>query len=175
MDPAFTGRIPDSVLPYPDGLWNRTKYAFWKIISPGYEWGRDTLLRLGFIHHEGRQNFVIGTLAPGAKLDDFLHYIKTQQFGNHFVAWTDEDQVISLRRLESFDRQYHLRIFSDGEVRGHYEWTPESHPKWHLQEVGMEPRSEEFARFLGDWIVPMEKISVADISQQLSWKNQIPN
>ena len=146
-------RIPDSALPFPNGFSNRIKYYFWKVISPGYEWGRDVLLRLGFIHHEGRQNFVIGKMAPGVTLDGFLAYIRTQQFGNHFVAWTDEDQVISLRRLDGFERQYHLRVFSDGEVRGHYEYTPEYKPKWHLQEVGFEARLDEFKRFLGDWVV----------------------
>jgi hypothetical protein len=158
MDAAFKGRISDSVLPYPDGLWNRTKYVIWKVISPGYEWGLNTLLWLGVLHHEGRQNFVLGHLAPGVKLDDFLHYIETQQFGNHFVAWTDDDQVISLRRLDGFKYQYHLRVFQDGEVRGHYEYTPEAHPKWHLQEVGFEERRGDFLRFLGDWIIPLETV-----------------
>ena len=85
-------------------------------------------------------------------MDDFLQYLIDNGWWNHFIAWTDEDQIISLRRLESFTWQYHLRIFRDGEVRGHYEYTPEAHPKWHLQEVGMEPRSEDFKKFLGDWV-----------------------
>lgn len=155
MNSAFKGRIPDSVLPYPKGFWNRTKYIFWKLISPGYEWGRDTLLRLGIIHHEGRQNFLIGTLAPRVKIEDLLAYlIDVQGFANNFIAWTDDGEVLSLRRLENFEWQYHLRIFSDGEVRGHYEYTPEAHPAWHSMEVRWEPRYEEFRRFLGDWIVP---------------------
>lgn len=154
MDSAYKGQIPDSVLPYPKGLWNRTKYAFWKLISPGYVRGRDTLLRLGIIHHEGRQNFLIGTLAPGVKLEDFLVYLKTQQFGNHFIAWEDDDELVSVRRVDNFEWQYHLRVFKDREVRGHYEYTPEAHPAWHSMEVRWEPRRDDFLRFLGDWVIP---------------------
>ena len=158
MEKAFTNRIPDSVVPYPDSFLDKAKYYAWKwIISDGFEWGRDLLLKFGFIRHEGRQDFALGHLASGVKLDDFLNYVSSQQFGNHFVAWIDEDQVMSLRRLDGFKRQYHLRVFNDGEVRGHYEWTPEAHPKWHLQEVDMQERREDFLRFLGDWIVPAEK------------------
>jgi hypothetical protein len=153
MEEAFKGRIPDSVLPFPDGFIDRFKYIAWRtVISRGFEWGRDLLLRFGFVTHEGRQDYVIGKLAPGVTVAQFLHYLETQRFGNHFVAWIDKDQVISLRRLDGFKRQYHLRVFKDGEVRGHYEWTPEAHPKWHLQEVGMEERRDDFARFLGDWV-----------------------
>ena len=158
MNETFTSRIPDSVLPYPEGIWNKAKYFVWKyVISGGFEWGRDLLLRLGFIRHEGRQNFVIGHLAPGVKVEEFLSYLITQNFGNQFVAWIDDEQVISLRRLDGFEKQYHLRVFKDGEVRGHYEWTPESHPKWHLQEKDMIPKREDFLRFLGDWVAPEEK------------------
>jgi hypothetical protein len=58
--------------------------------------------------------------------------------------------------LVDFKHQYHLRVFKDGEVRGHYEYTPECHPIWHLQKVGQEPRREELLGFLGDWIVALD-------------------
>jgi hypothetical protein len=145
------------VLPYPDGLWNRVKYVFWKTITPGYLWGLNLLLRLRILHHEGRQNFTLGTLVPGRKIDDFIQYLHFRGFFNHFIAWKDDGQVISLRKLENFEWQYHIRVFKDGEIRGHYEYTPESHPAWHLKEIGMEERREIFLNYLGDWVVPAEK------------------
>lgn len=155
---SIKGAIPDSVVPYPDGLFNKAKYAFWKLISPGYVWGMNVLLRLHIIHHHGRQEYLIGTLAPGTDFNAFLQYLAREKWTNHFIAWHDDDQLVSVRKLVSFTWQYHLRIFKDGEVRGHYEYTPESHPRWHLKEVGMEKRREDFLRFMGDWIVPVTQI-----------------
>ena len=149
---VLKSRLPDSILPYPAGAWNRIKWVFWRAISPGYLFGMHTLLKLRLIHHEGRQNFVLGKIAEGRTLDDFLAYLYTQGFANHFIAWKDDDQIVSLRRLESFEWQYHLRIFKDGEVRGHYEYTPECHPRLHSKEIGFEERRGDFLNFLGDWI-----------------------
>jgi hypothetical protein len=151
---ALRQSIPDSVLPYPKGLYNRSKYVFWKVIYPFHTTGRDILLATNIIHHEGRQNFVIGHIAPGKTVEDFLKYLETKEFANHFIAWNDEEEIVSVRKLVDFERQYHLRIFSDGDVRGHFEFTPESHPRWHMKKVGQEERREDFLRFLGDWIVP---------------------
>jgi hypothetical protein len=152
---ALRRQIPDSVLPYPRGFYNRSKYIFWRVIYPFHNTGRDILLSARIIRHHGRQDFVLGRIAPGRTMEDFLHYLETQQFGNHFISWKDDDEVMSVRRLVDFEWQYHLRIFADGEVRGHYEYTPECHPRWHMKEVGQVFRREDFLRFLGDWIVPV--------------------
>jgi hypothetical protein len=146
--------IPHSALPYPEDLWDRLKYFSWKIITPCHNGVRDALLRLGIIHHEGRQDFLLGKLAEDRTLADFLRYIHAVGFGNHFIAWEDDGQVVSLRKLVNFEWQYHLRIFDDGEIRGHYEYTPESHPLWHLNHVGREERRAEFSRILSDWTAP---------------------
>src|SRR5579862_9607169 len=135
---SFKGKIPNSVAPFPDGFKNRVKYVLWRIITPGFMFGMRTLLFFRVIHHEGRQNYVFGRLAPGRNVEDFIQYLHRKGFYNHFIAWHDDGQLISLRKLVNFEWQYHLRLFRDGEVRGHYEYTPESHPKWHMQEVGMQ-------------------------------------
>lgn len=164
---AIKHHIADSVLPYPEGAWERTKYYFWRLITPGYTFGRDLLLSSGFIHHEGRQNYLFGHLRPDRKLEDFLKHIAGHGFGNHFIAWTDDGEVASLRLLDGFKWQYHLRVFSDGEVRGHYEHTPEAHPIRHLKEVGMKPDFETFLRFLGDWIIPAPALASAKATVSL--------
>jgi hypothetical protein len=152
---ALKRRIPDATLPYPKSARDRAKYHLWKVIYPAHNRTRDILLATHLIRppYKGRQDYVLGFLAPGKKIEDFLQYLASQKFGNHFIAWDDDGQVASLRRLEDFKWQYHLRIFKDGEVRGHYELTPESHPFKHYGKKGQEPRREKFEEFLGDWVI----------------------
>src|SRR3989344_1170456 len=83
-----------------------------------------------------------------------LHLIWHEKwgFGNHFVAWGDTGQVLSWRKLSDFNHQYHLRVFSDGEIRGHFEYTPEGHPVAHFDEKGEAFHRGEFLKFLGDFV-----------------------
>lgn len=104
-------------------------------------------------HNQGRQRFHIGYLAPGKTLAELKHHLNTKWgFGNHFVAWGDDGQVLSWRKLVDFNHQYHLRVFSDGEIRGHYEYTPEGHPVAHFDEKGEEFHRAEFVKFLGEFL-----------------------
>ncbi|MGD1003120.1 MAG: hypothetical protein ABR884_00905 [Minisyncoccia bacterium] len=151
---ALRQSIPDSVLPYPKGFRNRSKYMFWKVIYPVHGTGRDVFLSLGILHHEGKQNYLMGHLAPGRSMEDFVTYLAAQGFLNHFVSLKDDDEIVSVRRVMDFEHQYHLRVFKSGEVRGHFEYTPESHPKWHMEKVGQEARRDDFLAALGDWVVP---------------------
>ncbi len=151
---ALRRSIPDSVLPYPKGINNRSKYVFWRLITPFHNHGRDFLLNVGVLHHESRHNYTLGTLAPGRDVAEFLKYLESRGWGNNFIAWREEGEIIGIRKIESFERQYHIRIFRDGEVCGHYEYTPECRPRWHLKEIGIEERREEFMKELGDWVIP---------------------
>lgn len=151
---ALQRQIPDSRLPYPKGAYNRAKYVFWRIIYPFHNVGRDVLLGLGIIHHNGRQRFEFGRLAPGKTVDQLLLYLEKEGWGNHFIAWKDEGEIVSVRKLVDFERQYHLRVFADGEVRGHYEYTPESHPYWHMTDVGQEEHRNVFMQTLEGWVTP---------------------
>ena len=75
-----------------------------------------------FIHKRTRQRFHVGWLAPETTLEAMKeHLSKKYGFGNHFIAWEDQGQVLSWRKLDGFDYQFHLRVFADGEIRGHYE------------------------------------------------------
>lgn len=152
---ALRQSIPDSVLPYPKGAYNRSKYLFWKLIYPFHNGGRDFLLSIGVIHHEGRQNYPIGKIAPDKDIKDFLNYLEECGYGNQFVALRDDEEVISVRKVIDFEHQYHLRIFRDGEVRGHYEYTPESHPWRHMKKVGQMPYHEDELKFLEGWVDPV--------------------
>ncbi len=134
---------------------DRIKQKIWKGIYPLFPTVQSTLLRLHIIwHNKERQRFHIGWLKSGATLVELKKYLSERWgFGNHFVAWHDDGQVLSWRRLASFSEQWHLRVYSDGEIRGHYEKTPEAHPFEHFNEVGEADRTNDFKMFLGDFCV----------------------
>ena len=135
---------------------DRVKAFMWACIAPVFPHLRDGLLDLGLIRHGIRQPFVLGRLAPGRSPDGLAAHVEQFGFVKHCIAWVDTDEVLGMRKRDDFHRQYHLRVFTDGEIRGHYEWTPESKPYEHLNDIGMEPRREEFLAFLGDWLIPSE-------------------
>ncbi len=137
------------------------KKNIWRHIYRFFPWMQKHLLKWHLVWHEkGRQPYHIGWLAPGKTLEELEKHLNTEWgFGNHFVAWKDNGQVLSWRKLESFDNQYHLRIFKDGEIRGHYEYTPESKPLEHFIEIQEESRIDDFKKFLGSYIVQRKYIS----------------
>lgn len=139
---------------HPESLLDYVKYLVWWLYTPLHPYVRDMSLMFGIVEHEGRQNYLLGKLHPERRLQDLAQHLVTHGYGNHFVAWEDTDEILSLRRVDGFRRQYHIRIFGDGEVRGHYEYTPEYRPLQHLFQVGFEDRSEEFIKMLDGWIVP---------------------
>src|SRR5687768_2179525 len=111
---------------------NQLKTIFWFFEQPIHPYVRDVLLALHLIHHHGRQPFHIGWLAAGDTAQDLRDYlIKQKGFEDHFPCWIDDGETVDLRFRQNFDWQYHLRIFNDGEVRGHHEYTPESRPIAH--------------------------------------------
>ena len=139
----------------------KLKRNIWRHLYSIFPWMQKHLLQWHLMWHEkGRQPYHIGWLAPGKTLEELeKHLHEKWGFGNHFVAWADNGQVLSWRKLESFEKQYHLRVFKDGEIRGHYEWTPEDKPINHFVEIGEEERKEEFEKFLAGYIVHKKYIS----------------
>lgn len=105
-----------------------------------------------FLHDGGRQKYHIGWLSPGHTLAGLKKHLADEWgFGNHFVAWEDKDQVLSWRKLTSFEEQYHVRVYTDGEIRGHYEYTPEAAPLKHFFEQGETEKKDDFLKFLGEF------------------------
>lgn len=147
---------------YPSALHDQFKYWFWVIYARFYPFIRNVSYRLGigefFINlfepgHTGRQDFLIGTLHPSRSARDLVFFLVEKGFGNHFVAWKDAGELVSLRQTAGFEHQYHLRIFKDGEIRCHYEYTPECHPFLHMTRACFEDRTPEFKNLLQNWIV----------------------
>lgn len=138
---------------FPDATLDRLKYVFWKIYTPLHPFVRDISTTLGIVRHEGRQDFLIGKLNPSRSIREFVLFLVEQGFGNHFIAWKDTNELVSLRRTVGFHYQYHVRVFRDGEVRCHYEFTPEYRPLQHLIQIGFEDRTPEFKDIVQDWVL----------------------
>jgi hypothetical protein len=149
---------------HPTRFFDRIKFWFWVVYARLYPTIRRVAYYLGigefFINlfekgHGGRQEFLIGTLHPEKTPRDLAFFLVEKGYGNHFVAWKDAGELVSLRKTDGFEYQYHVRIFKDGEVRGHYEYTPECHPFLHMVRTGFEDRTAEFQQLLEGWIIPI--------------------
>ena len=140
---------------------DKAKQKIWDFVYSFFLPIRKALLKSGIIwHKKGRQHYPVGWLASGKTLEGLKKHLHEKWgFGNHFIAWIDEDQVLSWRKLTDFQDQYHLRVYKDGEICGHFEFTPEAHPLEHMEEKGEREAKEDFFNFLGDFVVEKECIS----------------
>ena len=151
---AWLETLPPSEMVYPDELTQRVKYYLWRIYSPYHPTVRDSVIALSLIRNRGRQPFLLGTVAPNLSIEEFVAHLTQNGYAYHRVAWEDDGEVVSLRRVDNFTHQYHVRVFENREVRGHYEYTPECYPILHLWDVGREDRREQFMAMIGDRLVP---------------------
>lgn len=140
---------------------DKIKQRIWDFVYSFFLPARRFLLKTGLIwHKKGRQKYHIGWLAPHKTLEGMKKHLHDKWgFGNHFIAWIDEDQVLSWRKLTDFEDQYHLRVYKDGEICGHFEYTPEAHPLEHMEEKGEVNKKEDFIKFLGEFCVQEKHIS----------------
>jgi hypothetical protein len=154
--PVFEDDIPRVTI-------GRMKYAFWRFYTPYHSFFRDRVVEWGiasprqYQDQYGRQPYLLGTIAPHLSIKEFISLLVARGYGNHFVAWRDEGELASLRYAENFTHQYHVRVFNDGQVRAHYEYTPECYPIAHMRGVDFEHRREFFLNHLGDTIVPSQE------------------
>jgi len=100
-----------------------------KIIYPHI---RSLLLFLKLIKHKGKQKYSIGFLKKGVNL---RKYLERNGFENDDYAWIDNGEVLSMRKIDKLYFQYHIRLFDDGELKGHYEYIPDGFPIKHWREV----------------------------------------
>src|SRR3989344_1276881 len=159
---ALIEKLPHSEMVYPDSLVHRIKYYMWYYYTPYHPTVRDSVIALSIIKNRGRQPFLLGTIAPHLSIEEFVSFLVENSYAYHRVAWEDEGEVVSLRRVNDFEFQYHLRIFEDREIRGHYEYTPECYPISHLWDVGREDRRGYFLQLFGDRITPHKSYDRSD-------------
>ena len=127
------------------------------LVRPIFPFLQGLIQSLGFMREaitvEGpyhRQPYLIRMRTSEETTGALIERLMRAGFHSEEIALHEQGQVASLRRLcDTYpDRQFHIRLFSDGEIRGHYEYTPEDRPYSHWQETLFENRNEEFLRFL---------------------------
>jgi hypothetical protein len=98
-----------------------------------------------------RQPYVIGFLKDDATIEMLTTHLAQHGFAPERIAYPDPGQTLSLRKLDDMHPiyQYHLRAFEGGELRGHYEFTPEDRPLAHMNETVFEERNDEFRAWIG--------------------------
>jgi hypothetical protein len=160
---SLEDRLPASRIPFPHTFIDQIKFVIWWCYTPFNPFFRELFISLGLVSLKAkaarwgeRQDFLLGTIAPTETIETIVEHLITHKYANHFIAWKDEGEVVGLRYVEDFKYQYHIRIFEDGEIRAHYEFTPESHIIRHNRADGFEHRREEFLKILGDKIIPTE-------------------
>ncbi|MCR4311530.1 MAG: hypothetical protein NUV54_03145 [Candidatus Taylorbacteria bacterium] len=128
-------------------LWNFL-YRAWPPVTRVIE-------KLGF--HDFRQKYLLGKLASPYDVHRLQALLTSSGFTRAVLAWKDPGEVLSMRRVHHKKFQYHIRLFNDGEIRGHYEYAPEANPYKHVFESRFEPEFEFFSALLGDALVPIEE------------------
>lgn len=130
-------------------IYRRLQQKFWSYLYPIFPQLEHHLV---FLHEKKRQKYHIGWLAPHHNLAGLKKHLSSKWgFGNHFVAWEDTNQVLSWRKLTTFKEQYHIRVYSDGEIRGHFEYTPEAAPIRHFFSKGR-AKTRDFLGFLDTFV-----------------------
>lgn len=95
---------------------------------------------------------MMGRLARGKYIQDLQEHLEAQGYETAILAWQDPGELLSMRKLDNGIYQYHIRVFVDGEIRAHYEFSSEGNPLGHVLEWRFEPRTLDFQNFLGDYL-----------------------
>jgi len=124
-------------------FWNLA-YRVWPPCIRGAE-------RLGF--HNFRQKYLLGHLNANFNKESLENTLRENGFERAVIAWRDPGEVLSMRKIRNGTFQHHVRLFIDGEIRAHYEYSPESHPISHLFEARFDPETEFFIKLLGNYLI----------------------
>ena len=123
----------------------------WKVVYATYPRLLRLLERAGF--HSGRQPHILGVLNSRYRPQDLRNHLLTHGFESAILAWKDSDEILSLRKIDRHIYQWHLRLHSDGEIRGHYEYSSEGNPLGHVFNSAFRKDDEAFIALLGDYLV----------------------
>ena len=102
--------------------------------------------------HKFRQKYIIGFLKKGKTPEEFTKHLKNKGYSKAYMAWKDLGEVLSLRKIIRKNFQYHIRLFEDGEIRGHYEYTAEANPLGHFYEVVFTDPKDYFEHLLHGYL-----------------------
>jgi len=102
--------------------------------------------------HYYRQNYPIGFI-KGRDINKAKGLLIKKGYEKDIFAWKDPGEIISMRKMDGDLFNYHIRIFNDGEVRGHYEYASESKPLKHIFESCFIPKKSYFRALLRKYLV----------------------
>jgi UDP-N-acetylmuramate dehydrogenase len=102
--------------------------------------------------HHFRENYFIGFLRKDRGLEDLIKYLREGGYAKAYMAWKEPGEVLSLRRIARCKFQYHLRLFENGEIRGHYEYAPEASPVGHLRRAVFTDPKDYFEHLLCEFL-----------------------
>jgi hypothetical protein len=103
--------------------------------------------------HTGRQPFVVGRLSARHDAQALEVHLKANGFTPAVLAWKDSGEVLSMRKIDKHIFQWHIRLHSDGEIRGHYEYSSEGNPWGHVSSGVFEPDKDFFLELLQGFLV----------------------
>lgn len=120
---------------------------FVRPLFPFFQW-----ISLLFRKKPVRGNFLLGNVRTSMSFEMVEEVLKKEGFFPNRIAYKEPGQVLSMRCLdaENPDYQYHIRIFDDGEIRGHHETTPSDHPVKHLRQKELTHKPEKFSVWIKD-------------------------
>lgn len=128
------------------------KKIFWRAFEPFFPTVRDAWVAMGLISHEIRQPYLYGKLKADYTTDDLRKKLEINGFKNDYVAWVDPDEILNMHKIVDTIYQYHVRLFIDGEIRAHHEYTAESHPFKHLYDIGLTDGADYLKPLLVDLV-----------------------
>lgn len=102
--------------------------------------------------HNFRQDFLVGILKRDSNHLELRAFLVEEGFEEAILAWKDPGELLSMRKIDNEIFQYHVRIFSDGEVRCHYEYSSEGNPWGHIFEIRFEAQKEYFQELFSDYL-----------------------
>lgn len=132
-----------------------TKQFLFLFVKPIFPVVRSLFVGMDFIKApKGRQNFALGFLKESVPLPEFENKLRDLGFFSEKMAFVDPDEVLGMRKIDKDNPefQYHLRVYKDNEIRGHYEKTPEDSPVDHFNEIGFEQRRDDFISMVGEFL-----------------------
>lgn len=133
-----------------DNIPNKYKTNFWKFIY--FIMPKITALVQFTGWHSFRQRYVIGFLKKDMSPELLMSHLFQKGYSKAYMAWKDSGEVFSVRNIVRDKFQYHIRIFKDGEIRGHYEYTAEAKPLAHLNEEVFLDTKEYFNNLLFEFL-----------------------
>lgn len=103
--------------------------------------------------HKDRHPFLLGMFNfEKYAVEDLEKHLADIGFEKSRLAWKEEGEVSSMRKVDGKKFQWHIRVFEDGEVRAHYEYSPEVHPIKHLKGHVFHDDKKFLLPLLGDYL-----------------------